>query len=140
MNRWLLVVGITAMDVCWAYPWSVLAGASSDAAPGQPLLSAPTVFGLIFASALMTRVLGRRARATPAVRYGVGLSAIIACGVALRLNHIDFVLDWGPALALGLALLLWWRGVQHAEFRQRWSRWIPSGIGSTSSSYITRWV
>ncbi|MCA1646372.1 MAG: hypothetical protein LC797_13240 [Chloroflexi bacterium] len=130
MNQLSLNLGLVAMEVCWLTPWAVLLGLWTDASrPGQ-LLSPPSILALVLLGSLSTRTVGRRAAGSRTIRFG-----LVALGVVLTLAAVRFDqypatdgLGWlrlligalvvalgqgsTPALAFGLGLFLWWRGVR----------------------------
>jgi Domain of unknown function (DUF4129) len=130
VNRLVLTFGLTAMDLCWVYPWSVLLGVWADPSHGAPLLSAVSVFALVFLAALTAQVLGRRALTSRAARVSGGALALVAAIVAVRVDQYPSAvgLEWfgalvgaaavaigqltAPVLAFAVALYLWWRGVR----------------------------
>jgi Domain of unknown function (DUF4129) len=130
VNRLSITVGLTAVDLCWVYPWAVLLGLWSDPAHPHPLLSPPSVFLLVLLGALSTQTLGRRAVTNRGVRFGlVGLGVVAVC-LAERADQYPTSsgLEWvvsivvalgsavgqlsAPVLAFALGLYLWWRGVR----------------------------
>jgi hypothetical protein len=128
MNRIALTVGLAAMDLCWVYPWSTLLGQWSGGS--RPLLSGPSVFGIIFLGALTTQTFGRRAAARRSLRLAMAsIGGLLAVG-AVRLDQYPGggIIAWlgpfaaalagvfgqvsAPVLAFGLGLYLWWRGAR----------------------------
>jgi hypothetical protein len=130
MNRALLTIGLAAMQVCWIFPWTLLVVRWAQGDPERPLLGAASMLALLLLGALATRLVIRFV----GVRRG-GQITLVALGVLVVLAavRLDYFADadmsgwlgaqWGavavmlghptlPALALGLALVLWWRGVQ----------------------------
>jgi hypothetical protein len=138
MNRFTLTLGLAAMDVCWISPWALLLGLWTDAASARPLLSPPSILALILAGALSTQALGRPALGSRPLRVALVCIGGLAALLAVRLDQFPSsgVVEWlGPfvvalaavigqfsaaALAFGLGLYLWWRGVrlgsQHASY------------------------
>jgi hypothetical protein len=130
MNRLSLTLGLTAMDMCWLFPWAVLIGLWTDPARPRALLSPASVFGLVLLGALTTQTLGRRAVSNRAARFGLVGVGVLAVLVAVRFDQYPSAagLEWlgsivgalavvigqvsGPALAFALGLFLWWRGVR----------------------------
>jgi hypothetical protein len=130
VNRLSLTMGLALMDVCWVYPWAVLVGLWSDLARPRPLLSPLSVFGLVMLAALSTEALGRRAVTSRAVQLGVALLGVAMVLLVLRQDRYPETegLAWlgqivgalagmlgqltAPALAFGVGLFLWWRGVR----------------------------
>ncbi|HET6319011.1 MAG TPA: DUF4129 domain-containing protein [Chloroflexota bacterium] len=134
MNRALLTLGLAAMQVCWIYPWSLLVVRWIQGEPERPLLSGATMLLLILLAAFATRVVIRTvgvARTGQLTLIGTGLAIVL---VAVWLNQYpgaDLAESLGglasavmvllgrpttPAVALGLGLILWWRGVQLGSY------------------------
>jgi Domain of unknown function (DUF4129) len=155
MNRLSLTLGLAAMELCWIFPWSLLLGLWSGGQL-QPLLSAPSVFGMVFLGAVTTQAYGRLAAARRGVRLLMAGLGAGAAAVAVRLDHYPAggVVDWvGPflaalalaigqlsvqVLAFGLAVYLWWRGArlgaQHPGYADvegvfRWGIGLLVGFG-----------
>jgi hypothetical protein len=118
------------MEVCWLVPWAVLLGLWTDAAQLHQLLSPPSILAIVLLGSLSTQAFGRRAAANRGMRFGlVGLGVLVSL-IAVRLDQYPASggLEWlgqlvaavavmlgqvsAPALAFGLGLFLWWRGVR----------------------------
>jgi hypothetical protein len=130
VNRLSLTLGLALIDVCWVYPWAVLVGLWSDLARPKPLLSPSSIFGLVMLAALSTQTLGRRAVTSRAVGLGLALLGAAVVLIVVRQDQYPETagLAWlglivgalagllgqvtAPALAFGLGLFLWWRGVR----------------------------
>lgn len=139
MNRLSLTLGLTAMDLCWVYPWALLMGLFIDASRARPLLSPPSVLALVLAGALTTQALGRAASRRRALRLTLAGLGAVAALLAVRIDQypdagaLDWLRPFAGALAVvlgqfsaeaftfALALYLWWRGVR---------------LGSQQSSYV----
>ena len=139
MNRLTLTFGLAAMDLCWFYPWSVLIGLWAANSTQAPLLSAPSVLGLVLLGALSTQVLGKYVANSRRSRLGLASLAALAALVAVRLDHYPTygLVDWLlpvfgalasaigdltiPVVAFAFSLYLWWRGVR---------------LGSQTASYV----
>jgi hypothetical protein len=129
VSRLALLVGMSIMELGWVYPWSLLLG--TWIAPSQPrtLLSPASVLGLVLVAGLTTHFIVRRIgtrRAAQTLLISLGI-----VGVLLAVRFDQFPSTGGgnwledlvralavvlgqptaPALAVGLGLLLWWRGV-----------------------------
>ena len=130
MNRGAINLGLVAMEVCWLTPWVVLVGLWTDASQPRQLLSPASILALVLLGSLSTQVLGRNAATNRATRFAlVGLGVMVTL-VAVRLDQYSTTagLDWLallvaavagmlgqvslPALAFGLGLFLWWRGIR----------------------------
>jgi hypothetical protein len=130
VNRLSLNLGLVAMEVCWLAPWAVLLGLWTDASLFRQLLSPASIVALVLLGSLSTQALGRRAASNRGMRLGlVGLGVLVTL-VAVRLDQYSASggLEWlgllvaalavvfghvsAPALAFGLGLFLWWRGVR----------------------------
>jgi len=134
VNRALLTLGLAAMQVCWIYPWSLLLVRWIQGDPERPLLSGLSMLVLLllgaFATRLVIRALGVR-RVGQLTLVGSGLACAVAAvwlnqypdqglGEALgALAQAVVVLLGRPttsAVALALALILWWRGAQLGSY------------------------
>src|SRR5579859_4274993 len=130
MDRLSLNLGLVGMEACWLVPWAVLLGLWTDAARPRQLLAPPSILALVLLGSLSTQVLGRRAARSRGVLLAVvGLGVLVAL-IAVRLDQYPATsgLEWlgllvaavaamlgqisPPALAFGLGLFLWWRGVR----------------------------
>lgn len=138
MSRLALTFGLAAMDTCWLFPWSLLVGLWTPSAAGRPLLSAPSVLGLLMAAALCAQFLGRR-KMGRARRASFAALALMTVTLAVRFDQFpgSGAVDWvaplvgalaltigdlrAPVLAFALGLFLWWRGI---------------GLGSQAPSYV----
>jgi hypothetical protein len=139
MNRLLLNLGLAAMEVCWLAPWAALLGLWTDGSGLHQLLSPASIVALVLLGSLSTQVLGRRAARTKGVRFVlVGLGVLVAL-LAVRQDQYGATsgLEWlgmlanaiavmvgqvsVPALAFGLGLFLWFRGIR---------------LGSQAASYV----
>jgi hypothetical protein len=130
VNRLSLTLGLAAMDTCWIYVWAVLFGLWSDPLRQLPLLSPPSLFGLVLLGALSTQWLGRLANINRVVKLGLLALGVGAVLVAVRADQYpgSSGLQWlgllvgalvavigqvsGPALAFAAGLFGWWRGVR----------------------------
>lgn len=130
MNRLSLNLGLVAMEVCWLVPWAVLFGLWTDSAHLGQLLSPPSILALVLLGSLSTQALGRRAARSQGMRLVVVSLGVVVTLVALRIDQYPATdgLEWlarlvaalavmlgqisPPALAFGLGLFLWWRGVR----------------------------
>jgi len=128
MNRALLMVGLGCMQACWIYPWSLLVTRWVDADAPRALLSPLSVVGLILLGALATRTIIRYLGTGRPGQVSLMLLGLVVVLLAVRLDQFpggDSV-AWlavlasaaadlrltAPVVALGLGLVLWWRGVQ----------------------------
>jgi hypothetical protein len=130
VNRLSLNLGLVAMEVCWLVPWAVLLGLWTDASRFNQLLSPPSIVAIVVLGSLSTQALGRWAASSRAMRVALVGSGIVVSLLAVRLDQYSATngLEWlglligslavmlgqvsPPALAFGLGLFLWWRGVR----------------------------
>jgi hypothetical protein len=124
-----LLVGLAVMEALWVYPLGLLLGVWLTTDRARPLLSAPSVFALVLIGALATQLVVRRLP-TVSSRQWTLLALGAACiAVAVRAQYFPAsgAIDWlgdlvkgvavllgrptAPALAVGLGVFLWWRGV-----------------------------
>jgi hypothetical protein len=130
VNRLSLNLGLVAMEVCWLVPWAVLLGLWTDASQLHQLLSPASIAAIVLLGSLSTQALGRRAGGSRAMRVGLVVMGMLVSLIAVRLDQYPTSggLAWlgllvgavavmlgqvsVPALAFGLGLFLWWRGVR----------------------------
>ena len=128
--RMWLNLGLVAMEVCWLTPWAILLGLWIDSSRPRQLLSPPSILVLVLLGSLSTQGLGRRAANSRGVRFGLAGLGVLVALLAVRLDQYSATggLAWlgllveavagmlgqvsPPALAFGLGLFLWWRGVR----------------------------
>lgn len=133
----VLPAGLAAMETCWIYPWSLVAGQWGQQGLGRPLLSGISIFLLLAAGRASARLLlGRR---WPLLRVRVILLALglVAILLLLRVEYYGQAGLWdvswfsslatifarvvnGPSplvLAAALGVVLWWRGTSHGRGR-----------------------
>lgn len=120
--RLALTVGLSAMTTCWIYVWCVLIGLWAKPADPRALLSPGSVLALLLISAAAMHLVTGRVRSrrrTQIILSGLGLSAVaLAVVVDQQVSLLGLFTALAiaigqptpPALAFGLALLLWWRG------------------------------
>ena len=130
VNRLSLNLGLVAMEVCWLVPWAVLLGLWTNSAQFHQLLSRASIAAIVLLGSLSTQALGRRAAANRRIRLGLVALGVLVSLIAVRLDQYPTSpgLEWFallvgavavmlgqvsvPALAFGLGLFLWWRGVR----------------------------
>src|SRR3979411_3254380 len=130
MNRLSLNLGLAAMEVGGLLPWAVLLWLWTDSARPKQLLSPLSIAAIVLLGSLSTQALGRRAGGSRAMRLGIVGVGVLVSLLAVRLDQYpgSAGLDWIsllvkavavmlgqlsiPALAFGLGLFLWWRGVR----------------------------
>jgi hypothetical protein len=118
------------MQACWIYPWTLLVTKWVDGEASRALLSPLSVVGLILLGAFSTRLIIRYLGTTRPGQVSLVLLGLLVVLLAVRLDQFpggDAVAWLGalalavadllgrptaPAVALGLGLVLWWRGVQ----------------------------
>jgi hypothetical protein len=108
MNRAVLTLGLSLMDLCWAYPLAVLLGVWADARRGSGLVSAPTILTLLLLGAGATHFLGAHFGRGRKARGALALVAVLASLLAVRVEHYSSsgAVDWvGPFLSAGVCLL-----------------------------------
>ncbi len=118
------------MEVCWLVPWAVLLGLWTDARQLRLLLSPASIAAIVLLGSLSTLALGRRAAGSRTMRLAVAGLGLAVSLIAVRVDQYPHStgLEWLglltgavavmlgqvsiPALAFGLGLFLWWRGVR----------------------------
>ena len=112
--------GLTAMELCWLYPWAMLLGVwvapVSSQGLAAPLLSAASVLALLGLGQAVTRNVSRRGwplRLSQLAVVGIGaLTAFVL--VALQYSLAPWLV---PLFAYLFALFLWSRGIVHGRGR-----------------------
>jgi len=130
VNRLSLSLGLAAMEVCWLVPWAVLLGLWTDSARPKQLLAPPSIAAIVLLGSLSTQALGRSAAGSRTMRLVIAGLGLLVSLIAVRIDQYPASagLDWlgqlvgalavmlgqisVPALAFGLGLFLWWRGVR----------------------------
>src|SRR6266851_6194552 len=130
VNRLSLSLGLAAMEVCLLVPWAVLLGLWTDSARPKQLLAPPSIAAIVLLGSLSTQALGRSAAGSRTMRLVIAGLGLLVSLIAVRIDQYPASagLDWlgqlvgalavmlgqisVPALAFGLGLFLWWRGVR----------------------------
>ena len=135
LGRAVLPAGVALMDLCWLWPWSLLAGQWLWMNEAAALLPAPVMLALLLVSQALMRAAARSR--WPLAWSRAGLAGVGLLAVLLLVGLVYFGaagatgLGWltlagaglvdailavsAPAVALGFGLVLWGRGIGHGR-------------------------
>lgn len=135
LKRLVLPAGLAGIETCWIYPWGLFVGLLLEPSNQAPLLSAMTVFVLLFVSQSIARMILSSNWPLARARLVLVVAGLVAVVIAVRIDHYGQVglrdATWIVALAsafpsaftnpslpvwgLILAVLLWWHGITHGR-------------------------